>query len=501
MIYKVKNLEDGSMQLKGRIVPHGNRESERENIRKDASTAHFDVIRLLLCIVSLLGFRLGMADIKGAYLQSGPIKRSIYVRPPREWKGSRGKLWKLKKLPCGIVEVGRQWAKVIEEWMLTIGKLERVFGLSQLYVRRNEQGRIAIVVAKVTDDFIIGGKVQSICDFVSEMKKRFEVGKVVIDARFFFNGCEIEQDEEGNVTLSMAGYIKQLKDIALSRARRKQRDEKATEAEISMFRSVTGTLLWLGKGVLPPAAYACSALQQKIVGLRVSHLMEANTMIREILKLNPMILFRRPESIEEAIICTFSDAAYNISSAKSYGQSGIFAGLSIKTAGGLQVYHAIDWSSTKQRRICHSSYGAEIIACADGDDRGFHLRGAFRSLFPYRPITNELQVDSHGLYDTITTLHEGHDYRLRQTVQRIRNSFEAEEIDVLRWIPGRSNVADALTKIDVQLWKLINDMCVSGRLVVEFWSRQGLAQQNLKIKQSPLAEVQRSLGTNNDMIS
>lgn len=35
-------------------------------------------------------------------------------------------------------------------------------------------------------------------------------------------------------------------------------------------------------------------------------------------------------------------------------------------------------------------------------------------------------VDSKSLYDTITTLHENRDYRLRQTVQRKRDSFESK---------------------------------------------------------------------------
>lgn len=111
VVYKVKTDEQGERELKARIVPHGNRDLEKDSIRKDSATAQLCVIRLLLSIVTFLGFRLGFADIKGAYLQSGPIQRQIYVRPPKEWQGTRGRLskilWKLTKLPYGIVEAGR----------------------------------------------------------------------------------------------------------------------------------------------------------------------------------------------------------------------------------------------------------------------------------------------------------------------------------------------------------------------------------------------------------
>lgn len=95
VVYSVKTEEDGSRMMKARIVPHGNHDDEKDDVRKDSSNAPLFVIRLLLSLVTFLGFRIGTADIKGAFLQSGPINRDIYVRPPRGWQRMRGILWKL----------------------------------------------------------------------------------------------------------------------------------------------------------------------------------------------------------------------------------------------------------------------------------------------------------------------------------------------------------------------------------------------------------------------
>ena len=84
VVYKLKPSELGEREMKSRIVPHGNRDDEKNSIRKDSAMAQLGIVRLLLSIVTFLGMRLAMADIKGAYLQSGPIKRDIYVRPPLE---------------------------------------------------------------------------------------------------------------------------------------------------------------------------------------------------------------------------------------------------------------------------------------------------------------------------------------------------------------------------------------------------------------------------------
>lgn len=73
-----------------------------------------------------------------------------------------------------------------------------------------------------------------------------------------------------------------------------------------------------------------------------------------------------------------------------------------------------------------------------------------------------LTIDSHGLYSTVTTLHEGADYRLRPTVARMRDSFESGEISVMQWIPGKMNLSDALTKRNIEMYRTLNIFMVEG---------------------------------------
>ena len=148
------------MKMKARLCPHSNHDSGKDSVRKDSATAQFDVIRLMLSIATLLSFDIGLIDINGAYLQSGPIKRDIYVRPPIEVGERRGVLWKLVKLPYGITEARRQWATVIEEWLLNTAEMERVNGMSQLFLKRSSRGDIILMIAKVTDDLLMAGSVE-----------------------------------------------------------------------------------------------------------------------------------------------------------------------------------------------------------------------------------------------------------------------------------------------------------------------------------------------------
>lgn len=112
----------------------------------------------------------------------------------------------------------------------------------------------------------------------------------------------------------------------------------------------------------------------------------------------------------------------------------------------------LDWLSCKQQRVSFSSIGAEILAAASSADRGALISECLQVLNGASlPLPLVLTIDSHGLYSTVTTLHEGADYRLRPFVSRMRDSFESGEIAVMQWIPGKLNLADALTKRNIHM--------------------------------------------------
>lgn len=60
------------MKLKARICPHGNRDRLKDEGRKDAGTAEYDMIRVLASMEKDMDSIIAYADIKGAYLQLNP---------------------------------------------------------------------------------------------------------------------------------------------------------------------------------------------------------------------------------------------------------------------------------------------------------------------------------------------------------------------------------------------------------------------------------------------
>lgn len=79
VVYKIKTDEDGRRAMKARIVPHGNHDVQKDDIRKDSSNAPLFIVRLFLSLATFMGFRSETIDIKGAFPQSGPITRDIFA--------------------------------------------------------------------------------------------------------------------------------------------------------------------------------------------------------------------------------------------------------------------------------------------------------------------------------------------------------------------------------------------------------------------------------------
>lgn len=72
-VLNIKDIDDGSWKYKGLLVLHGHLDAEKNTVRKYFSSAYMSVIRITLLIASRIKFLVGSADIKGAFIQSGPI--------------------------------------------------------------------------------------------------------------------------------------------------------------------------------------------------------------------------------------------------------------------------------------------------------------------------------------------------------------------------------------------------------------------------------------------
>lgn len=56
VVYKIKEDEEVNNTLRVRIVPHGNEDDNKDEVRKDSSNAQLSIIRLVLALSTVLNF-------------------------------------------------------------------------------------------------------------------------------------------------------------------------------------------------------------------------------------------------------------------------------------------------------------------------------------------------------------------------------------------------------------------------------------------------------------
>jgi hypothetical protein len=136
------------------------------------------------------------------------------------------------------------------------------------------------------------------------------------------------------------------------------------------------------------------------------------------------------------------------------------------------LYFITDWHSESLKRVAFSSTDAKILAAANAADRGLALTAIGNFASAPKNVLFELTLDSRGTLDTMATLHEGGDFRLRPTICRLRDAFSSGEINIMRWAPGLKNIADALTKRNYAMFSLLNNICVTSILPHHMFERE-----------------------------
>lgn len=94
------------------------------------------------------------------------------------------------------------------------------------------------------------------------------------------------------------------------------------------------------------------------------------------------------------------------------------------------------------------------------------MKHAVRAVATKNQIELVLIVSSKGIYDNIATLHEGMDFCLKTTVQRIRDSFQRGDIKTLRSFQGMDIIADALKKMISDMHRVLKRVATSRMLCI-----------------------------------
>ena len=462
VLYKIKELDDGTLKCKARIAPHGNKDSNMNDLKRDSATCPPIGFRTLLSICTIMQWFVSKVDIKGAFLQSGPAERDVYVVPPREC-ARRGFYWLLLVASYGLVNANAKWQNHSDDTLFKLGLRPTVLIPQLFFQKKNDM--LSLLVSKVTDDMLVGGEKSERDGFIKKLGQHYDIGTIThMPGRFLFFGLIIEQSDEFNVTISADEKLEAIHPVPLTRMRRHQADEEVNKLEEHKYASVNGSLGFLGQNVSPFCAFYNSYLQQSKGKFTVHQLIKQANILKWAKKFGTASHFKRPAQSgrHPVSILVFADAA----KPGEHGQVGYLAGFLIGELKEGSVFHLITWRSHRSARPVKSTASAETIAAGDAFEDA-KLLAELYSLLLVSGIETTLFVDSKDLFHSLSTCRVPEDKSIRADVSLLRYYFETGSLKKCVWIPGKLNPADALTKLESHLCHQLQLMMYTGTLPMD----------------------------------
>lgn len=103
-------------------------------------------------------------------------------------------------------------------------RLDRVFGVSQVFLRQAGDGKLLFSAVKLTDDLLFTRSRDVINECLRKFKEWFDMKKSIVDVHINFNGGGMSQDHEGNMEMFMKEYTESVNNLYITKERRREQN-------------------------------------------------------------------------------------------------------------------------------------------------------------------------------------------------------------------------------------------------------------------------------------
>ena len=221
-------------------------------------------------------------DFTQAFHSGDKIQRRLFAEQPREGiPGMQpGQLLRLDKTCYGLTDGPRAWFIHLKNLLCNDLGYQVSLADPCIYYKLTADGQLGGVIGVATDDLLHGGDEEH-TRCMEQIRQRYKLGKYQYDAGRF-TGKNFQTLADGSIKIHQEHYTREtIKEIPLTRARRKQRYSHCTPEEVTLLRASVGALAWLSKETRPELAGRVSLLQQCFPTPRIRDIVEANSLSKE----------------------------------------------------------------------------------------------------------------------------------------------------------------------------------------------------------------------------
>ena len=462
--YRWKPQHDGPPKAKGRIVVQGFRDPDLAILLRDSPvlsrTGFMAILQFtasqFLCDDGHWILRCG--DCKSAFLQGGKAPerpQPLYMRPPRDPISTSviqfAPLYEIVGSVYGLSNSPRLWFAEIVQRFLSKCELPgawRQHSLDCTVFIYTHSGRILAVCGWHVDDCIYCYHPQHV-EIKQWMDRTFSWGSEHESCFDFCGKCVTQDMQSGDIKIDM---IKFVMDSHVFKAQSRGRlTDTLTTDERTEFRSVIGSLQWVGSMCRPDVTADTSLLQSGDV--RVQDLVDAEKTLQYLRATAADGITVVPIPLDKLAIVPFTDASWgNAPGGRSQAGMLICACHEDVLTSGSRA-SVLEWKSHRLKRSTRSTLGSEAASMDAGCDHAYYLamfmsefsHVMFRATLVEKPIVPVYPcTDCKSLFDALHKLSVSVDEkRVQIDLSSIRESVDVES---LRWVPTTQMHADALTK-------------------------------------------------------
>ena len=414
----------------------------------------------LMQVLSSQNWSLQLGDIRGAFLEAGPLEsrfRPLYAHQPPG--GIPGLPEDAVIEVCGNIygqnDAPASWFRTFDETLQQIKWKPSCFDPC-LYQLRNAKNELVGVLGIHVDDCALGGFGTEFETSVKQLKARFPFRKWRV-RQGEFCGAMYSQQDDGTIQMSMKASIEKIKPANIPKT--KNSDALLEDHQVKVLRAINGSLNWVTSQARPDLAAQTSFSQQSFPHPRIKHLRNVNTIVRRAKQHADLCISFKPIPLQQLVVCCHSDAAFaNVGNHTQAGFMIAFAHTDLND-GLMTAWNPAAWRSYRLARAVSSTLAAEsqAMATASGTvewmclllheiiNGPFDVRESKQVLQHHKPI---LVTDCKSLYDHLHSPSSPtavEDRRTSIDITIIKESVRTLNASV-RWVPTDRMLADSLTK-------------------------------------------------------
>ena len=428
----------------------GDQEEFTQIIHTDSPTVNPVNIKLMLTEAVRKGWSISSSDVTRAFLQTSKITRDVYVYPPKEAGLPRGKVWLLKRPAYGLIDAAHAFFINFSDNLISLGcetsKLDNAtfYHFSDGSKPGDEKRNLDGIIGSHIDDFLEVSNDAMKKEVIDQVKKRFTFGSHE-ELPFKYVGLNIENNEEGNITINQDHFIEKLTTPDMSEISSMKKECLLPEKFQTIFRSLVSKLNMLSMTARPDITFEVKMLTTKYGKALKLDLMLAVKLLKKVKRMLTQITVPDMGNLKDWILVAYSDAATKkVDNAFSVAGHVIFL-VNAVTNNAVPL----TWGSKKIERVVNSSLGAETIAVTKVIGNLYFIKESLKQMYGTKAgdIPCITLIDSKDLHEAVHNIKTTQDKRLIGDIIQIKQAIAIDNIITeLRLIPGDEMLANCLTK-------------------------------------------------------